>query len=126
MFRVDTPESFNDTWARAFNTRQMDNILSLYEDDAILADPTRFARGKTAIAELLQGFMGVPGTIQGRNSFCLQLDDLALLRADWKLTAPDGTIAVAGSSAEIIRRQPDGRWLYVIDHAAGSSIPAVI
>ena len=125
MFKVETPETFNETWAQAFNTREIDNVLALYEDDAILADPSKAVRGKAGIAELLHGFMSVPGTLSGRNNFCLRHGDLALLRADWTLSGPDGKQIMSGSSAEIIRRQADGRWLYVIDHAAGASIPAV-
>lgn len=126
MFKVETPETFNETWARAFNTGNLDNLLALYEDDAILADPTRTVRGKEKIAELLQGLMSIPGTLSGRNNFCLRHGDLALLRADWMLSDPDGKQIMSGSSAEIIRRQLDGRWLYVVDHAVGSSLPPVI
>jgi hypothetical protein len=32
----------------------------------------------------------------------------------------NGMIVVSGSSAELIRRQADRSWLYVIDHAAGA------
>ncbi|GLQ54027.1 YybH family protein [Devosia nitrariae] len=125
MFTVERPEAFNETWARAFNTRELDHLLALYEDEAILADATRTVRGKAEIAFFLGEFLKVPGTLSGRNNFCLQLGDLALLRADWVLRDPDGNQIMSGSSAEIIRRQPDGNWLYAIDHAAGASLPAV-
>ncbi|AOY94962.1 hypothetical protein BKK79_24255 [Cupriavidus sp. USMAA2-4] len=36
-----------------------------------------------------------------------------------------GALALAGSSAEIVRRQPDGSWRYVVDHATGASLPRV-
>jgi ketosteroid isomerase-like protein len=104
MFKVEMPEAFNETWARAFNSRDMDNLLALYEDDAVLADPTRTVRGKKEIAELLRGLMSIPGTLSGRNNFCLRHGDLALLRADWILSGPDGNPIMSGSSAEIIRR----------------------
>jgi ketosteroid isomerase-like protein len=30
---------------------------------------------------------------------------------------PDGaSISMGGTTAEVLRRQPDGRWLYVIDN----------
>ena len=126
MFVVREPQAFNAVWADAFNSREIANLMALYEEDAILADTRGAARGKVEIEALLNTLLAVPGTITGRNNFCLQLGDLALLRADWRLNAPDGTEVVAGSTAEIIRRQPDGRWLYVIDHAAGASLPSVI
>lgn len=123
MFTVQTPEAFNETWARAFNSRELNHLLALYEDDAVLADATRTVRGKAEIATVLGELLKVPGTLNGRNNFCLQLGDLALLRADWVLRDSDGNQIMSGSSAEIIRRQPAGNWLYAIDHAAGASLP---
>ncbi|MCV9910401.1 hypothetical protein OIV19_22725 [Brucella sp. HL-2] len=60
-----------------------------------------------------------------RNNFCVIHGDLALLRADWELRAADGIIVASGSAAEVIRKQADGRWLYIIDHAAGAGLPRV-
>jgi ketosteroid isomerase-like protein len=56
--------------------------------------------------------------MKSTNNFCVVHGDLALLRADWELVGDDGRIVAAGSSAEVVRKQSDGRWLYVIDHAA--------
>lgn len=126
MFTVQRPETFNEIWASAFNTRDIENVLALYEDDAMLADAMGCVRGKAEIATVVGGLMTIPGTLSGKNSFCLQHGDLALLRADWRLIAPDGNVVASGSTAEIIRRQPDGNWLYVIDHAAGASLPSVL
>jgi len=37
------------------------------------------------------------------------------------LTAPDGSAAMQGGSAEVLRRGADGRWRFVIDDATFSS-----
>jgi ketosteroid isomerase-like protein len=53
----------------------------------------------------------------------IQSGELALLRSDWQMTGtgPDGKpFTIAHSSTEVVRRQPDGRWLYVIDHPFGA------
>ena len=45
-------------------------------------------------------------------------DDIALVVNDWSMvgTAPDGTeVTQSGRSADVVRRQPDGRWLVVVD-----------
>jgi len=47
-----------------------------------------------------------------------QSGDIAVLTAKWDLsmTGPDGKPAnMTGQSAEVVRKQPDGRWLFVID-----------
>lgn len=118
---VKDPAEFNEAWARAFNSRDIVNIMQFYEQDALLAMGSDVARGKASITQALTELMGIPGTLEGKNNFYLVHGDLALLRADWRLFDPNGQVMMSGSSAEIIRRQPDGRWLYVIDHASGSS-----
>lgn len=123
MFAVTEPAAMNEVFARAFNSRSIDNLLALYESDAILKTDAGddFATGLAAIGDALSQLLLAPGTMRSANAFCLVHGDIALLRADWSLSDGDRLIA-AGSSAEIVRRQPDGRWLYVIDHATGASV----
>lgn len=125
MFRVCEPAAMNDTFARAFNSRRIEALMSLYEADALLcADPSGATDiGVDAIRRSLAKLLEAPGVMTSRNLFCLRHGDIALLRADWILRAGDVVVA-SGSSAEIVRRQADGRWLYVIDHALGASLPA--
>ena len=124
---VTHPGQMNEAFARAFNSRNMDELLALYEPNAVLrVDGTeRTLAGLDAIAGELKQFLQVPGTMTSKNNFCVESGDLALLRADWELSGPDGTAIVSGSSAEVVRRQPDGSWLYVIDHAMGAALPRV-
>ena len=79
--------------------------------------------GLAAIADELRHLLLAPGTASSRNNFCFTHDDLAVPRADWDLIADDGLPLATGSSAEIVQRQPDGRWRYVIDHATGAGLP---
>jgi ketosteroid isomerase-like protein len=44
--------------------------------------------------------------------------DVALLYDSWQITGtnPDGSpMSASGRSAMVLRRQPDGSWLYVVD-----------
>ena len=53
----------------------------------------------------------------------VQAGDIALLCAQWHLTGtgPDGqSVVLNGKTAEVVQRQPDGRWLYLIDNPYGS------
>ncbi|MCX6621453.1 MAG: DUF4440 domain-containing protein, partial [Acidobacteria bacterium] len=46
-------------------------------------------------------------------------DGIALLGGKWRLngTGPDGNpMEMSGANSEIARRQPDGRWLFLIDN----------
>ena len=124
---VTEPAQMNAAFARAFNSRNIENLLALYEPGAVLRvdGNEKSLTGLAAMAGELQHLLQAPGTMTSRNNFCIIHGDLALLRADWDLVADDGSVVASGSSAEIVRRQTDGTWRYVIDHAAGAGLPRV-
>lgn len=122
---VTDPQKMNPTFALAYNSRNLQSLLALYEPNAILrtdGDGGNLA-GMSEIAEALSGLLAIPGTMTSRNHFCIEHDGLALLRADWVIVSDEGAAVASGSSAELIRRQADGNWRYVIDHAVGASLP---
>lgn len=124
---VANPTLMNDTFARVFNSRDIDELSSLYEAGAILVVENSGTQihGLDGIRQALERLLAVPGSMTSRNNFCVVLGDTALLRADWRMLGEDGTIVMEGSSAEVLRRQPDGSWKMIIDHAIGSSLPRV-
>lgn len=126
MFKVYAASEMNETFARAFNSRKLENLLSLYEPDAVLlVDGSGLSfTGYNAIGDELGRLLQTPGVMTSRNNFWVVRGEIALLRADFALRDGDRTI-ISGSTAELIRKQADGSWLYVIDHAAGASIPPV-
>lgn len=119
---VTDPRQMNTTFAHAFNSRSLKALLALYEPDAVLRAATgdRDLAGIDAFTAELQGLLQVPGTMTSLNRFCLRHGDLALLSADWKIIDGAGAVVASGSSAELVRRQADGTWLYVIDHPTGA------
>lgn len=126
MFKVYIPNEMNETFARAFNSRKLENLLALYEPDAVLLvdGSGSSAVGYDAIGNELAQLLQAPGVMVSKNNFCVVHGDIALLRADFVLR-DGGRLIASGSTAELVRRQVDGSWLYVIDHAAGASIPPV-
>jgi hypothetical protein len=65
MFRVNAPREMNETFARAFNTRDVNNLLDLYEANAQLrVDASETTRiGIADIGAELQGLLQTPGTM---------------------------------------------------------------
>lgn len=124
---MTSPDQMNAAFAEAFNSGKVENLLALYEPDAVLRTDAsdRSPTGHAAIGEELGRLVEAGGTMRSRNNFCIVHGDIALLRADWELAGGDGAIIASGSSAELVRRQADGRWLYVIDHAVGAVVPRV-
>jgi ketosteroid isomerase-like protein len=118
---VLSPADMNAAFGAAVNSGDVENLVALYEPDALLApEPGKRARGHAEIRAALTHLLALGGTMESRNNYCMEVGDLALLQGEWTLTgeAPDGApFEVTSRTAEIVRRQPDGSWLYVVDHA---------
>ncbi|MGJ7498047.1 YybH family protein [Variovorax sp. RT4R15] len=113
----------NETFGALFNARDLQGLLSLYEPQALHQNTVTGGAdiGIPAIERSLRELLQFPGTMESVNNFTLTASGLALLRADWRIRDSNGTVLAEGASAEIVRQQPDGSWLYLIDHAVGSS-----
>ena len=116
------PEDMNSAFAEAVNSGEVERVLALYEPEALLAPQPR-ALGVAEIRTALEELLTLGGTMTSSNLWCMQVGELALLQGEWRLsgTAPDGSpLELSSRTAEVARRQPDGSWLYVIDHAFGA------
>lgn len=118
------PQDMNPAFGDAVNSGDVERVLALYEPEALLApQPGERASGLEEIRAALETLLSLRGKMTSRNVLCMQVGELALLQGEWHLngTAPDGSpLELSSRTAEIVRRQPDGTWLYVIDHAFGT------
>ena len=119
------PEEIHSVFAEAFSRGSLDDVMKLYEPEASLVpQPGKAAvRGHPAIREVLNGFLALQPTLTIRTEGVIQAENLALLRSTWTLVAkgPDGkTIEMTHRATEVVRRQSDGRWQFVIDHPFGA------
>jgi uncharacterized protein (TIGR02246 family) len=122
---VKQPKEISEAFGRLFNGRDKGALLDLYAADAILTiDGAVTARGKAEIDKTISTFLDGPLMIAIKCASCHQAGDIAIVRSDWKLTAPDGSVAMAGSSAEVLRRDSDGQWRFAIDDATFASRPS--
>jgi len=114
------PEEVDQLFAQAFSAGDLDALVALYEPDAALVPQSgRMVTGREAIREALQGFLTLCGEFRIEVKSVVGTGDLALVRSDWSLvgTAPGGCLVnLSGRASEVLRRQPDGYWLYVIDN----------
>ena len=122
MTTARLPEEINIRWTEALNTGDVAAMLDLYEADAVLvpgpgAEPVS---GPAAIEANLRWLVGLRGKITYEPRYWLRNGDLAMGSIHFHLT--DGTdedgnpVEMRGTTSEVARRQPDGRWKYVFDH----------
>jgi uncharacterized protein (TIGR02246 family) len=124
MAALTRPEDTHQAFERSFNDGDVEGLMALYMPDATLVpQPGQTVSGHAAIREALQGFLALKGKIEMETTYVVESGDVALLRSSWRLTGTgaDGQpLAMAAKSNEVVRRQPDGRWLIAIDHPYGS------
>ncbi len=118
-------ETVNNLMA-AINKGDLNAASSLYEPDAVIvAQPGNIARGKDAVRAALAGFIALKPALKGEAFQVVEAGNIALYCSRWSLvgTAPDGKrVEMAGVSSDVLRRQPDGRWLVAIDNPWGTGI----
>jgi uncharacterized protein (TIGR02246 family) len=97
------------------NNQDLDGLMALYAPDASMVLPDgSIVTGTEAIREQWGGFLEMKGRMTLRSRYAIEAGDLAILSNEWTYTAGDQTMSAV--TAEVARRQPEGGWLYVIDH----------
>jgi uncharacterized protein (TIGR02246 family) len=97
------------------NNQDLDGLMALYAPDAsmVVLDGST-ATGLEAIREQWSGVLAMNGRMTVRSRFAIEAGDLAILSNEWTLTVGNETMSAV--TAEVAQRQPDGGWLYLIDH----------
>jgi uncharacterized protein (TIGR02246 family) len=116
------PERLHDMYKAFFNAGDLDGLMGLYEDDVTFMGQGEVLQGKEALREALEEFLALKGRIDVRTRYVVQSGDTALMSAEWRLVGNAGgkPLDLRGKSAEVVRRQEDGRWRYLCDHATGA------
>jgi ketosteroid isomerase-like protein len=119
-----TPEQVLESIVTGINSGNLDSLLPLYESEAAFAsEPGSLAHGEPGISEALTGFISMKGRLDLDVTRVLEVDDLALVTGVWTFdgTGPDGEpVRLAARNADVLRRQSDGTWRFVIDNPWGT------
>jgi len=113
------PEDCHRLFAETFSAGNLDALMALYEPRAhLVPQPGQPAVSGPAARDALQRFLTLKPSIRIDTLSVVQAADIALLRSKWTLTGtgPDGKpITMANRGTEVVRRQPDGTWRFVVD-----------
>ena len=120
-----TPAQVITDFAAALQDGRVDDAVALYEPDAAFipqpgAEPLH---GLDQIRAALAGFAALRPTLTPDIRKVVQAGDIATVLNSWTLdgTAPDGSaLRLSGTSADVMRRRPDGSWALLIDDPWGA------
>ena len=120
---ANSPQEVAKGIAHGLSTGDIDGIMAMYEPSACLVpEPGQVLQGAAAIREGIAGFIAMKPTMNVESETVVQADDVAIVYTKWSLsgTGPDGgAVNMNGQATDVMRRQPDGTWLCVIDNPFG-------
>lgn len=127
MPQAKTPEDTGRLVGEAITSGDVDAALSLYEPDAVFAIPKGFGEGSVTghegLREAFNGFLAIGPKLTASAETTLISGDTALVIGNWTLKGRDAEgndIDTGGRYSDVVRRQPDGSWLFVIDNPNGT------
>jgi ketosteroid isomerase-like protein len=120
-----TPEQVLESIVDGINSGNLESLMPLYENEAAFATrPGSLAHSAPGISEALSGFISMNGKLDLEVTRVLEVDDLALVIGTWSFdgTGPDGEpVRLEAKNADVLRRQGDGTWRFVIDNPWGTA-----
>ena len=118
------PTDIHRTVESALNARDVDALVALYEPDAWFFSLEGPVQGTEAIRAAWDGIMAMePGPVQMTTLYSVEQGDVALLSNRW--TMDIGGEVMSAATAEVVRRQSDGTWKYIIDNPDAAGVLAV-
>lgn len=119
-----TPEQVLESIVAGINSGDLESLMPLYENEAAFAnEPGSLAHGPSGVREALTGFISMNGRLDIEVTRVLEVGDLALVIGVWSFdgTGPDGEpVRLEANNADVLRRQGDGTWRFVIDNPWGT------
>ena len=112
-------------FAAALHDGRLDDAVALYEPDAVFLPEPGAApiHGTSQIRAALASFTALRPTLTPDIRKVVQAGDIATVLNAWQLdgTTPDGMpVHLSGTSADVLRRRPDGSWGLLIDDPWGA------
>lgn len=116
------PEECDSLLIEALRRGDVEGAVALYEPTArFVVDSGQIAEGHSAIREVMQGYVSANAEfiVEKITASPSEDGDIALtsVKGRTRFTEPAGrVVTMAVESMEVVRRQPDGTWLFVLDY----------
>jgi uncharacterized protein (TIGR02246 family) len=120
---VKRPEDIYPALSEAYNAGDLEALVSLYDPKAVFViKPGRVTKGPAELHDAMQRLVALRGRLTVNPRTFVRSDDLVLVLGTFTLSGRrgDGTAFERTSRfADVLRRQPDGRWLIAVDNPYG-------
>jgi ketosteroid isomerase-like protein len=117
-----TPDECDRLFAAFVNAGDLDSLVQLYETNAQYVDRTGTVRsGHEEIRQALAPLAYSATSLDMHIVRMVETGGIAVVYNDWCVrTKVDGKVVErSGKAIEIVRQNPDGRWLFAIDDPFG-------
>ncbi len=122
---VTEVDGIYDAWQSRLNSGDIEALADLYALDVVYVNPDgKRMVGRDAVREDLAGLIALNPTIDIYDRQHIVYRDIVFTtnHSRLKITNPDGTTQeLNGSGLEILQKQADGGWRYIIDDASRSA-----
>ena len=118
-----TPQEMASYFKSNFNNGNLENLLPLYEDGCVFVSQPGSTITGDKIKEALVGFLSLKLPIESHVRHVYENNGVAMVITDWSIdgVGPDGNrVSLSGNACDIVRKQKDGTWKYVIDNPFGT------
>ena len=123
--KANKPEDCDLLVAKFINAGDVESAVALYEPTAtFVAEPGKPITGHAAIREMITAMVAGKPHVEMKVPIVTQSGELALLVSDYTVTTTDAggqKTSVSGRGTEVVRRQADGTWLFIIDNPIGTA-----
>ena len=118
---VSSPERAVDMLDKAFNEGDLETVLRLYEDAAVVVtEPGKLARGKEELRRFFEEVMASRPRARQLKTHVVEADGIALFLSRWTLASHNSMEAPKRFVATtVFRKQPNGEWKVLIDNSLG-------
>ncbi len=119
-----TPADVDLQLIAAINVGDVDSAVGCYEPGAALvSERGTTVTGTEAIRGVLSRFMAIRPKMSIEVPLVIESGDTALVHSKWTTVGTDADgnrVDFAGQGTEVVRRQADGTWLFIIDNPFGA------
>lgn len=119
------PEHVSESLVEYLNAGDVDAVMGLYEEGAVFVDLDGAVTGLANIRSAHQAFLDSGLALTLSDVVAFEAGNIALVHWSWTVRRRDG-FSAEGVSAEVLRRQADGSWRFIIDNSDGSAMVGLV